>query len=288
MDVEALRAALAGTGGRWYAGQTVLSQLSPREKVYRLGYVPGTNDLPLNKRITLSAHQMPPAKPAVAPRRWDWRNAGGVAWTTAVKDQGRCGSCVAFASVAPFETQIRINQGIANFTINLSEAQLWSCWGPSHGAGSCPSGGWSVGAAYDGLIQGVVDSACFAYAATNQPCNLCTGWTARLWRIGSWHSLTDISEMKKYLSEIGPLTTALTVYDDFYHYMSGIYHPISDLLIGGHCVCVVGYDDGDRCWICKNSWGETFGEEGYFRIQYGSCGIDAQMWAIDGIVPPSV
>ena len=56
-------------------------------------------------------------------------------------------------------------------------------------------------------------------------------------------------------------------------------------LAGGHCVSCVGYDDVQRFWICKNSWGSGFGEGGYFCIAYGECGIDSFMDAVDGIVP---
>ena len=75
----------------------------------------------------------------------------------------------------------------------------------------------------------------------------------------------------------------MTVYDDFMHYTGGVYSPTSSVNLGGHCVCVVGYDDTNGCWIGKNSWGTGWGEGGLFRIAYGQCGIDAEMWAVDGV-----
>jgi hypothetical protein len=42
---------------------------------------------------------------------------------------------------------------------------------------------------------------------------------------------------------------------------------------------VVGYDDEAACWICKNSWGEDWGDQGWFRIAYGQCGMDSQFAA---------
>jgi hypothetical protein len=54
---------------------------------------------------------------------------------------------------------------------------------------------------------------------------------------------------------------------------------------GGHDVVVVGYDDDDQCWICKNSWGSSKPGSGYFRIKYGECEIDDEMFLIKGISP---
>ena len=94
--------------------------------------------------------------------------------------------------------------------------------------------------------------------------------------------------MKAFISSVGPMTTCFTVYEDFYyHYTSGVYTynaTTSGNVIGGHCVAIVGYDDAQQCWIAKNQWGTGWGESGFFRISYGSCGIDVEMWGINGTV----
>jgi plastocyanin len=92
--------------------------------------------------------------------------------------------------------------------------------------------------------------------------------------------------MKEWISTGGPLEACFTVYDDFNSYTSGIYTHVTGNRAGGHCVCCVGYNDTDKYWICKNSWGPGFGESGYFRIAYGECGIDSWMDAIEGVSCP--
>ncbi|HHF56404.1 MAG TPA: PKD domain-containing protein, partial [Thermoplasmatales archaeon] len=52
-----------------------------------------------------------------------------------------------------------------------------------------------------------------------------------------------------------------------------IYYHYYGKLRGYHAVVLVGYDDNEGYWICKNSWGYG-GLNGYFKIKYGECGID--------------
>jgi len=70
----------------------------------------------------------------------------------------------------------------------------------------------------------------------------------------------------------------LWVYLDLHYYNDGIYSHVTGRFDGGHCVEVIGYDDNQSCWICKNSWGAGFGENGFFRIAYNDtdCGMDTQ------------
>jgi hypothetical protein len=96
--------------------------------------------------------------------------------------------------------------------------------------------------------------------------------------------------MKKNLVENGPQITGMAVYQDFFSYSGGIYEHVSGGLAGYHCVAVVGYDDQDECWICKNSWGTGWGEpysgeRGWFRIKYGQCGMEDVFGMWNMIVP---
>ena len=60
---------------------------------------------------------------------------------------------------------------------------------------------------------------------------------------------------------------------DFFYYRSGVYAPEYGDGAGTTAICVVGYDDAESCWICKNCWGTEWGEAGWFKIAYGVCGV---------------
>lgn len=67
----------------------------------------------------------------------------------------------------------------------------------------------------------------------------------------------------------GPVETGFTVYSDFMSYRGGIYEQNSYSALGGHAVKIVGWgvEDGTDYWIVANSWGPSWGEEGFFRIK---------------------
>jgi len=81
----------------------------------------------------------------------------------------------------------------------------------------------------------------------------------------------------------GPITTCFDVYQDFMNYTSGIYVRHSNDLLGGHCVKVIGwgYDATSKLnyWMAQNSWGPTWGMQGYFNIAAGQCGFDSNFIA---------
>jgi hypothetical protein len=93
----------------------------------------------------------------------------------------------------------------------------------------------------------------------------------------------DIEQQKIWIDTVGPLITWFDVWHDFDLYHSGVYHWQSmigtqpNFERGGHFMLVVGYDDAQGCWICRNSWGADWGDHGYVCVAYGDekSGIDS-------------
>jgi C1A family cysteine protease len=286
MDIAALQSAIQQAGESWLAGPTALSELDDAEKRLRLGANPPPGEPSLEAREKAAAINRGDAAlgGVGAPAAFDLRNVGGQNFITSVKDQGSCGSCVAFGSVATLEGTLRRQFNDPSRAVDFSEAHLFYCIARSQGR-NCDNGWW-CDKGLDALkTDGVVDEACYPYMAGNQNCtNLCADWQNRLTKISGWRTITSVGEMKQWISTRGPLSCAFTVYDDFFSYRSGVYRHVSGPLVAGHCVSCIGYNDTGRYWICKNSWGPNWGEGGFFSIGYGECGIDAQMWAVESVI----
>ena len=95
---------------------------------------------------------------------------------------------------------------------------------------------------------------------------------------GSTKEARGSSQIKSLIADGGPVETGFTVYSDFFNYKSGVYHHTSGSVQGGHAVKILGWGvdekSGYKYWICANSWGNSWGEQGFFRIKEGDCGID--------------
>jgi C1A family cysteine protease len=260
-EVMAVQQAIANENLSWQARETSMSLLSESERLLRLG-----------GRLADVLPSIPEENLATAalPVALDWRNKNGN-WITSVKDQGACGSCWAFATTAVLESMVKISKKMLG-EIDLSEQMLVSC---SH-AGDCVSG-YDYKAANYIRSNGITNESCYPYTANYTACNPCAGWTKRVVKIKSWNWVsTSINAIETALQS-GPITTYMRVYDDFYHYSSGIYKVSAGAVYkGGHFVTIVGYNHTSRYWICKNSWGTNWGERGFFRIQMGQAATGTQ------------
>jgi hypothetical protein len=290
-NIQELQTKIAEQEAGWIAGETPFTRMSSVKRAHLLGYVPGPGERTLAERERIAKANLVTFLAAVEavsyPKSFDLRNVNGKQFITDIRDQGSCGSCVAFGTAAVVEGTFRYQSKTYTEKPNefdLSEAHLFYCYARSEGK-NCMSG-WQPGAALNAFRdKGVADEASFAYFAGDQDCKL--PYPERqdhLTKITGWHTIYSVADMKEWLSTKGPLVACFTVYDDFFYYFGGIYRHLHGHEAGGHCVCVVGYDDDKEYWICKNSWGNLFGEVGYFKIAYGECGIDSSMDAVEGII----
>lgn len=264
-ELAEIQKAIKESGADWTAGMTSMAKLGKEEFKTRLGAVV---PFEMQKKPGDIIHHESESKD-LTPSNYDWRNYNGMDWTTPIKDQAQCGSCTAFGSLAAFESLWKIHNNAPLMEIDLSEQHLFMCSG-----GGCSTGATLQSPAMYIVNNGVPDEACFPYTATDQPCsNTCPDWQERAIQAGSWRQLFGGESAVKEAVAEAPVLTSFTVYEDFRYYEGGVYEHVSGGMLGGHAVCIVGWNDSENSWIVKNSWGTEWGEEGWFRIKRGDCGI---------------
>ncbi len=265
--LDSIRAAIRSSHANWRAGINPIFLLPRRDFLRLLGAQPP--DTVSYPRWDVWREVKGPLE---LPDSFDWRNKDGRNWMTHVTSQG-CGDCWVHATVGAWEADINIATDSAEYDPDLSEQQVLSC----SGIGSCSGGNF---AGYYLQSTGLFDEDCFPYLGTDEPCeSRCSDWQDRiLFRALStqWVSSSAI----KALVYQQPTYTVMDVYEDFPSYTGGVYEHVWGDYCGGHAVVIVGWNDADSCWICKNSWGTGWGENGYFRIKYGECGVGSTGYRI--------
>ncbi|XP_077197524.1 dipeptidyl peptidase 1 [Paroedura picta] len=223
---------------------------------------------------------------ASLPASWDWRNVNGVSYVSPVRDQGSCGSCYAFATMGMLEARIRVLSNNTQTPI-LSPQQVVSCAEYAQGC----EGGFPYLIGKYAQDFGMVEEPCLPYTAAPSPCSLkkdCYRYYTSDYRyVGGFYGGCNEALMKLELVKNGPMAVSFQVYADFPAYSGGIYHhtglmdPFNPFEQTNHAVLLVGYGSdpktGEPFWIVKNSWGASWGEDGYFRIRRGSdeCAVES-------------
>ena len=262
-EIEALQREIDARGYSWVAKRNWTTDLTEDERRALLGlHVPP--DV-ARRFAVLDVADFPVARDL--PDSFSWRSQGIM---TPVKSQDGCGSCWDFAGIGALEAVVKQHEGVE---YDLSEQQILSCATPGYGC----NGGWYSWAWSYIRENGAVTESCMPYEADDTvPCT--DGSCQKVATTKRWVDIpSNVDAIKTALLE-GPCATAFTVYDDFYSYGSGCYeHEGSDPV--NHAVVLVGWDDnkcgpGDGAWLCKNSWGASWGDlGGYFWIKYGTCNI---------------
>ncbi|XP_022144382.1 cysteine protease RD19A-like [Momordica charantia] len=260
-------------------GVTRFSDLTEAE--FRSNFV-GVNRL----RLPADAQKAPILPTEELPSDFDWRDLGAV---TPVKDQGSCGSCWSFSAVGAVEGANFLSTGNL---VSLSEQQLVDC---DHECdpeeyGACDAGcnGGLMNSAFEYILKagGLEREEDYPYTGTDRgPCKFQNGKVAA--SVANFSVISkDAEQIAANLVKNGPLAIAINAVF-MQTYIGGVSCPyICSKRNLNHGVLLVGYGSGAFApirlkekpyWIIKNSWGERWGENGYYFICKGhnTCGAES-------------
>jgi len=243
--------------------------------------------------------------------RTNWPECNGT--INHVRDQSNCGSCWAhgttealndrlcIASGGSFTPLLSVSDttgccnGVRCFSFGCNGGQVGTPWDWFTNTGVVTGGDYGDGTLCydytmakcahhvdsdtlpecDAIVQ--VEPTCNRTCATNGSIN----YSGDKHTAGSSYNLFGVNSIKQDIQTYGSVTAAFTVYEDFLTYSSGVYtHQTGDAL-GGHAIKCVGWgvEDNEDYWLCINSWNNTWGDQGTFKIKMGECGINNQMHA---------
>jgi len=261
-------------GKSYMVGVTNFADLTFSE--WRSQYLTGYK--PSMRKTSLGVFRAPAS--FAAPDSVDWTTKGAV---TPVKNQAQCGSCWSFSTTGALEGASVI---AGRPLVSLSEQNILDC---DKGGNKCQGG--SMDQAFEWVAQnGLMSEADDSYKCADQSSSECTSSTcptggSKVLAVGDVTGHTDVEQTEGALEAAvaqQPVSVAIEADQQvFQHYTGGV---LTNEACGenlDHGVLVVGYgtDNGQKYWKVKNSWGTSFGEEGYIRIERGSsetggeCGI---------------
>jgi len=212
------------------------------------------------------------------PTSIDWRTKGAV---TPVKNQGQCGSCWSFSTTGALEGAHFIKSGSLE---SYSEQQLVDC-SQSYGNDGCDGGLMDYAFEYV-EAQGIELESVYPYTATDGTCQYAADKVK--YKNKSYKDVAeDDQDQLTAAVANAPVSVAIEADQDvFQFYTSGVLNSADCGTQLDHGVLAVGYgadSSGTPYYIVKNSWGASWGMQGYVLIYRGSgsgdpgiCGIASQ------------
>ncbi|RLC14441.1 MAG: hypothetical protein DRI57_14475 [Deltaproteobacteria bacterium] len=205
-EIETVSGSIQNAEKEWTAAENPVAALPAEERKKMMGALMPDDTGANIYNFRRSARSDPPSS-------FDWRNADGN-YVTPVRDQGTCGSCWAFASVAALESYVLINSDQYDSGLDLSEQIVLSC----SGAGNCAEGGY-VNVASDFLRDtGTKAETCYPYTETDGSCSqACLGWQDGAFRLYDWSYVVccgmtpTVSAIKNAVYESGARKTILQI-----------------------------------------------------------------------------
>ena len=210
------------------------------------------------------------------PTSIDWREEGCV---NAIRDQGQCGSCWAFSSVVALEGA---HCAATGQLLEFSEQQLVDCAFLKYGNFGC-GGGLEQNAFTYWETHNAIARDAYPYTAKNGDCKYDSLTNTGI-EVATYTDVTpeSDSQMKAALAQ-QPISVAIEADKAVFQlYKTGVFDSASCGTDLDHAVALVGFgsEGGQDYYILRNSWGTTWGDQGYMKIAdqgtgAGICGVQS-------------
>nr|ANS70964.1 cathepsin [Lymantria dispar multiple nucleopolyhedrovirus] len=205
--------------------------------------------------------------PDKGPLHFDWREQNKV---TSIKNQDACGACWAFATLASVESQFAMRH---DRFIDLAEQQLIDCDSVDFGCN-----GGLLHTAFEEIMRmgGVQTENDYPFAGENKRCTLDRYRPFVVSLVGCYrYIMVNEEKLKDLLRAVGPIPMAIDA-ADIVNYYRGVIESCDNHGLN-HAVLLVGYgvENNVPYWVFKNTWGNDWGEAGYFRVRQNinACGM---------------
>ncbi|EGC28440.1 hypothetical protein DICPUDRAFT_51857 [Dictyostelium purpureum] len=205
-----------------------------------------------------------------------------------ILNQEQCGSCWAFSASEVLSDRLCIASN-GKTGVVLSPQALVSCdiFGNQGCNGGIPQLAWEYME-----LHGIPTYGCFPYTSGNGTDGSCVKnscvdneqYTLYRAKPLTLKTCASVECIQQDIMKFGPIQGTMEVYSDFMSYTSGVYTmtPGSSLL-GGHAIKIVGWGfdqaSNQNYWIVANSWGPSWGIDGFFWIAFDQCGINSDACA---------
>lgn len=179
-----------------------------------------------------------------------------------IRNQGNCGSCWSFSLTAALLDAWVLSGKDPGA---LSEQYLVDCAKNQYGCG----GGYFNAAEYLKEPKGAPSLAAYPYTAKNGRCKAVPPTAGLIeWHyVGTEGKSPSVKDIQKAILLYGPVSVTVGADSYFMNYQSGVYNACTQQSTN-HMTNIVGWNDNEKYWIMRNSWGEEWGEDGYMRIKY--------------------
>ena len=243
------------------------STMTEQEKANTRGRLPSPTTA--RKTVTLPTADLPSSV--------DWRDQGAV---NAIKDQGQCGSCWAFSAVCALEAS---HWKATGDLLSFAEQQLVDCAGFRYGNLGCNGGLQQNAFKYYESHNAILESD-YKYTAKDGSCQY-DSLSQTAVEVSDYTMVTaDSASQTKAAVAQQPISVSIEADKAVFQlYSTGVFDSSRCGTNLDHAVALVGYgsDAGQDYYILRNSWGTSWGEEGYMRIAVtgddaGICGVQSE------------